>query len=214
MSILSGEAIRQEVAAGNIKITPYEEKNIQPASIDLTLGYEIKVYTNQVEADEVWSRRQGALPGASIRPRHPDQAVTKKDYLDPKEPLETTSFEIGPAGFVVMPGVLYLMHTYERLHTDKFVSVLDGKSSIGRLGVVVHLTAGYGDPGFDGQYTLEVSCIHPVILYPRMKIAQMRFHTVFGSVDMTYATRGHYVGDKATGAIPSMAYKQFREDHE
>lgn len=204
MAILSGEEIKREVSAGNINVTPYVEENVEPASIDLTLGRSVLVYSSQVLVDEVWSLRSGALPGASIRP------LERKKPLDSKEQLATDSFVIGDLGFVVMPGVLYLMHTNERIHTSKYVSVLDGKSSIGRLGVVVHLTAGYGDPGFDGQYTLEVSCIHPVILYAGMKIAQMRFNTMVGSTDMNYVTRGHYVGDKATGAVASMSHKQFR----
>lgn len=191
MAILTGEAIKQEVAAGNISITPYEEKNVQPASIDLTLGDEVLLYTE----DSDWLIRNGtpSLPGT----------------LDPKQVNPTTSIRMYEDGLVLRPGVLYLMHTAERIHTDKYVSVLDGKSSIGRLGVVVHLTAGYGDPGFDGQYTLEVSCIHPVILYPGMKIAQMRFHLMHGELNAGYATKGHYVGDKALGPIPSMSYKQF-----
>jgi dCTP deaminase len=199
MAILTGEAIKQEIALGNIHITPYEEKNVQPASVDLTLGSGVCVY---IDGGSEW--QLGAGPGYRI----PQPAL-----LDPKKKNATRSFVIGAGGLELYPGTLYLMHTLERIHTDKYVSVLDGKSSIGRLGVVVHLTAGYGDPGFDGQYTLEVSCIHPVVLYAGMKIAQMRFHLMHGPLDMSYTTRGHYIGDKAQGAIPSMAYKQFGEDN-
>lgn len=211
MAILTGEAIKQEVFLKHINITPYNEKNVQPASIDLTLGQEVKVYSSQTREDEDWAMRLGAKAGASL------EFIGSRDRLcsplDPKQLLETRSFQIPADGFMIQPGILYLMHTHERIHTNKYVSVLDGKSSIGRLGVVVHLTAGYGDPGFDGQYTLEVSCIHPVILYTGMKIAQMRFHLMHGPLDMNYATRGHYVGGMAQGAIPSMAYKQFSEDN-
>lgn len=181
MAILTGEEIKKEVAAGNIHISPYEEANVQPASIDLCLGAGVLVYN------------------------HGDEP------LDPKKPLSTHFIAIHDLGYTLYPGVLYLMHTLERVHTDKYVSVLDGKSSIGRLGVVVHLTAGYGDPGFDGQYTLEVTCVHPVILYPGMKIAQMRFHLMHGELNTSYATKGHYVGERATGPVPSMAHKQFEK---
>lgn len=201
MAILTGEAIKQEVSAGNINITPYEEQNVQPASIDLRLGSGVKVYESQVYGWENKRRRQGnelrLIPALQSEP------------LDPKKPLDVLSHEMSETGFTILPGVLYLMHTRERIHTEKYVSVLDGKSSIGRLGIVIHLTAGYGDPGFDGQYTLEVSCIHPVTLYPGMKIAQMRFHLMHGELNTSYATKGHYVGDQAVGAIPSMAHKQF-----
>lgn len=200
MAILTGEAIKKEVAAGNISITPYEEKNVQPASIDLRLGRGVKIYASQV-----YGLPSPAEPsGSELRPI----PALQSNPLDPKEPLQTVDVEVLDS-FIIYPGILYLMHTLEQIHTDKYVSVLDGKSSIGRLGVVVHLTAGYGDPGFDGQYTLEVSCIHPVILYPGMKIAQMRFHLMHGELNTSYATKGHYVGDKALGAIPSMAHKQF-----
>jgi len=208
MSILTGEAIKAEVKAGNIAITPYLEENVQPASIDLRLGSGVKLYSSQVDYDQVMEKRCGGMQGSSIR-----AAIigsTLESYaLNPAKPLATHNIVLDKNGFLLQPGFLYLMHTLERIHTDKYVSVLDGKSSIGRLGVVVHLTAGYGDPGFDGQYTLEVTCIHPVILFPGMKIAQMRFHLLDGELNMNYATKGHYVGDKALGAIPSMAYKQF-----
>jgi dCTP deaminase len=190
--------IKQHVVDGVIEIDPYVEANVQPASIDLTLGREVRVYKHFCTD-----------PGAS----HVGMNVVPRGgyiFMDPKREQETHGLKIADEGFVINPGVLYLMHTAERIRTDKFVSVLDGKSSIGRMGVVVHLTAGYGDPGFDGQYTLEVTCVHPVKLYPGMKIAQMRFHTVLGELD-SYADKGHYTGAEATGARPSMAHKQFEE---
>jgi len=197
--IISGESIKEAVKSGTIKIDPYVEENVQPASIDLTLGEEVRVYSSQV------------IEHTGRDLDRPGEALVHDVYqpLDPKKALQTTKFKMTDEGFVIKPGILYLMHTHERICSTTMVSVLDGKSSIGRLGVVVHLTAGYGDPGFDGQYTLEVTCIHPVILYPGMKIAQMRFHVMYGEVNTSYATRGHYVGDKAEGAIPSMAHKQF-----
>lgn len=119
--------------------------------------------------------------------------------------------------FQIQPGRLYLMHTAEKVGTKDLVPVLDGKSSIARLGVCIHLTAGFGDPGFFGQYTLEVTCVRPVILYAGMRIAQMRFHTMeASSVERTtlgvsgiaqYA--GNYVGATAEGPVPSMSWKQF-----
>lgn len=202
MGILTGEEIKREVAAGNISVTPYEEKNVQPASIDLRLGSGIKIYTDLVDG---WWTDKTDHPGSWLRPSNPMK------YLDPKVPSATHDIEIPERGFIIKPGILYLMHTLERIHTEKYVSVLDGKSSIGRMGVVIHLTAGYGDPGFDGQYTLEVTCIHSVVLYPGMKIAQMRFHAMQGEVNTSYASKGHYVGDRALGAIPSMAHKQFED---
>lgn len=198
--ILTGEEIKKEVAAGHIEIDPYNEDNVQPVSVDLTLGEQARVYTSQVTWDE----------GANSRP---GESLHHGFYqpLDPKEEQETQVFIMPITGFVLRPDILYLMHTRERIHAKEFVSVLDGKSSIGRLGVVIHLTAGYGDPGFDGQYTLEVTCVHPVILYPGMKIAQMRFHTVRGAIT-DYGQKGHYKGETAAGAVASMAHAQFEEN--
>lgn len=93
--------------------------------------------------------------------------------------------------------------------------VLDGKSSIGRLGVQVHVTAGYGDPGFDGQYTLEVTSVYPVRVYPGMRFCQMRFHTrdlgdqTVLKGPLLYA--GSYEGETSRGPVPSMIWRQFEE---
>ena len=112
----------------------------------------------------------------------------------------------------LLPGELYLMHTAERIGTTDLVCCLDGKSSIGRLGVCIHLTAGFGDPGYLGQYTLEVTCVRPVVLYPGMRIAQMRFHTMSLASDEDQAIlqyAGNYVGSTASGPVPSKSWKQF-----
>lgn len=202
--ILTGEEIKKQVELSNIEIDPYNEDNVQPASVDLTLGSEVRVYSSQIVTQfEERDQDDGKQPGASLHHDlfHP---------IDPRQPQTTKSFQMDERGWLLRPGILYLMHTAERLHTKRYVSVLDGKSSIGRLGVVVHLTAGYGDPGFNGQYTLEVSCVHPVILYPGMKIAQMRFHTLEGLIT-DYRWKGHYTGKAAEGAIPSVSHIQFQE---
>jgi dCTP deaminase len=107
---------------------------------------------------------------------------------------------------IVVPWRLYLMHTVERIWTEKYVPVIDGKSSIGRLGVAVHVTAGFGEPGFDGQYTLEVLAKYETRLYPGMRICQIRFHEIKGDVRQY---EGNYRGDNAKGPVPSMSWKQF-----
>lgn len=89
--------------------------------------------------------------------------------------------------------------------------ILTHNSSIGRLGICVHLTAGFGDPGFDGQYTLEVTCVHPVKVYVGMRFCQIRFHEIVGEIE-DYSKKGHYTGSAAVGAVPSMSWKQFQED--
>jgi dCTP deaminase len=128
--------------------------------------------------------------------------------LDSASRNEVEEVEFPDSGHIIHSGRLYLMHTVERIYTERFVPVLDGKSSVGRLGVQIHITAGYGDPGFDGQYTLEVICVHPVKLYPNMRIAQMRFHQMEGR-QLSYKDSGHYKGEAAMGPVPSLSWKQF-----
>ena len=111
-------------------------------------------------------------------------------------------------GLTLHPGVGYLMHTVERIWTEKYVPILDGKSSIARLFMKVHETAGYGDPGFDGQYTLEVTVgDRSLRIYAGMRIAQIRFHTIVGQVEKPYA--GNYTGEAAKGPVASKAWRQF-----
>ena len=185
--ILSGKAIAQAVEDGSIRIDPYAPEQLNPASYDLTLGDDVVTYFGPAfnTADE-WKNHRVA-----------------HDVADP--PNFQTS-RILPSGIVVRPGVGYLLHTRERVSTDKYVPVLDGKSSIGRLFISVHQTAGYGDPGFDGQYTLELTTLYPIRLRAGMRVAQIRFHELVGEPTLY---RGQYRGATSIGAVPSRAWKQF-----
>jgi len=181
--ILSGPEILWEVNHGDIQIDPFEPGNLNPASIDLRLGSTALAISN-------------AEFLMDVKIAQPDD-----DYL---------RIEIGPTGIILSPDYFYLMHTLEHIGTLKYVPVLDGKSSIGRLGVSVHETAGYGDPGFRGQYTLEVRCFRPTKLYAGMRICQMRFHTLVGT-PRDYAQIGNYRGVFAEGPVISQVHMQFEE---
>lgn len=181
MSILSGNAIAECVRTGEIEIDPYDPNLLNPASVDLRLGTGVAAYAE-----------------APLR------------SMDVKQPRAVDRMEIRVGGLTLLPGHLYLMHTVERVHTKTLVPVLDGKSSIGRLGIFTHVTAGYGDPGFDGQYTLEVITTYPVRIYAGMRFCQMRFHKLDGE-PMDYRARGSYTGEASKGAVPSQCWKQFRE---
>lgn len=199
--ILSGNEIRREVEAESILIDPFDKKAINPASIDLTLGGKVAVYKDWVLFPDV-------PPTADWR-GHP--LLPREDYvLDVKKQPEVFKFEIPEVGLVLWPGVLYLMHTEERVSTDHYVPVLDGKSSIGRLGIMIHLTAGYGDPGFDGQYTLEVTTVHPVRVYAGMRFCQMRFHTIRGAVTSYQRVGSHYRGKRAEGPVASKIWETLK----
>lgn len=195
--ILTGPEIRRQVAAGAIEIDPFVPEHVNPASVDLTLGKTVFTY----DLSNLHQRERVGLFLGFIPPRWGDAV------LDSRVQQTTFSDEIPDAGVTLVPGELYLMHTVERVCSKKFVPVLDGKSSLGRLGVSVHATAGFGDIGFDGQWTLEVTCVLPVRLYAGMRVAQMRFHAVQGEIEQ-YA--GNYAGETARGPVASRSWRQFK----
>lgn len=213
MGILSGPEITQQLQHGHISIDPFDPKLVNPASVDLRLGDEVKVYSDWVD-DSAFAHHQTLAKGLDVEKHVPFDGTgllpnPYPNYVqDVKSEPRTTDFKISEKGWVLLPGILYLMHTLERVHTERYVPVLDGKSSIGRLGIVIHLTAGYGDPGFDGQYTLEVTAVHPVRVYPGMRFCQMRFHSLLGD-HISYKDKGHYRGDDACGPVASKAFTQF-----
>jgi dCTP deaminase len=226
--ILSGRSILDAIQKGDIKISPFDVENpeclkrINPASYDLTLGREVAVYTETTLANFEYESYYSSIefdkhitgiPGERVRPRHEylertNSFIVPRGCLDAAKENEVSRYQMEDTGFILMPGVGYLMHTQERISTDKYVPVLDGKSSIGRLFCFVHVTAGYGDPGFDGQYTLEVAVLQPLIVYPGMRFCQIRFHTLVGEVD-SYKVKGNYKGELAEGPVPSRSWKMF-----
>lgn len=214
--VLSGNEIEKQVAEGRITIDPYSPDFVNPASYDLTLGEEVRVYqgcSDTLEPKDPIFDRLGKVAGGLLADVAGQwgAANPKWKVLDSRAPNPTETFKIGPEGLVLVPGIGYLMHTAERVATNHYVPVLDGKSSLGRLFVQVHVTAGYGDPGFDGQFTLEVIVTHPVRVYAGMRFCQVRFHTIAGEPRLY---KGRYKGEAAVGAVPSRSWEQYKEDHE
>lgn len=205
--ILSGSEILRQIELGAIDITPFDTKYVNPVSVDLTLGDEVAVYRRFTTNPDL--KKSAPFDGGVLRYLEPPRSVwiNKPDYgHDTKTELEVLKYKIDPElGWVLNPGISYLMHTAESVRTDRFVPILDGKSSIGRLFIQVHVTAGFGDPGFSGQYTLEVTSEFPVRVYPGMRICQMRFHTIEGEIQ-TYQQTGHYTGELACGPVGSKAH--------
>jgi dCTP deaminase len=107
-------------------------------------------------------------------------------------------------GFLLNPGRLYLAHTMETVGSDAFAPMLNGRSSVGRLGVQVHMTAGFGDIGFIGQWTLEITTVNPIKLYPGMEIAQIAFFEVRTSMLNPPLYKGKY--QHATGVGESLLH--------
>lgn len=115
--------------------------------------------------------------------------VYKEKVLDVKAPNEYQYLEIPETGFVLEPGKLYLGATVERTKTDKYVPMIEGRSSLARLGLFVHVSAGFGDIGFCGHWTLEFFAAQPIRIYRDTEIAQVYFHTPEGQIDRLYKSR-------------------------
>jgi dCTP deaminase len=132
--------------------------------------------------------------------------VYSSTILDMKENNPTTEIIIPEDGLIIYPGRLYLGRTNEYTKTENLLPMLEGRSSVGRLGMAIHITAGFGDNGFAGYWTLEISCIHPVKIYPNIDICQIYYHTIEGDTSLKYHN-GKYYGNN--GIQASMMYKDF-----
>lgn len=135
-------------------------------------------------------------------------AVYTDDVLDAKLHNKIEHFEIGPEGFVIQPGELYLGVTEEYTETHCAVPFLEGKSSIGRLGIDIHATAGKGDVGYCNTWTLEISCVKPVRIYAGMPIGQLIYFTVSGKIENLYNKKSDAKYNERTNRpIESMMWK-------
>jgi dCTP deaminase len=138
---------------------------------------------------------------------HDELLVYDTGTLDMKKPNPTRHIRIPESGYILKPGELYLGRTVEFTQTDRFVPMLEGRSSIGRLGLFVHVTAGFGDVGFSGYWTLEIFCIKPIVIYPQVEICQIYYHSIQGDYDLYKS--GKYQNNR--GIQPSYLYKDFEK---
>ncbi|MFC4466113.1 dCTP deaminase [Streptomyces xiangluensis] len=128
------------------------------------------------------------------------------EVLDAHQPNPTTELLIGPDGCILQPGELYLGHTLEEVGSDTFVPLLFGRSSVGRLGLFVEITAPIGDIGFHGQWTLMLTPIRPLRVYAGMRIGQIMFFAATGPISLY---RGKY--QSAAGPQPSGYWRDLAE---
>ena len=133
--------------------------------------------------------------------------VYEEHELDMKRPNAAKKLVIPEEGLLLQPNVLYLGRTNEYTKTERFVPMLEGRSSIGRLGLYIHVTAGFGDIGFSGYWTLEIHCIQPVRIYPDVEICQIYYHDILGEYELY--TSGKYQNN--SGVQPSLLYKDFEK---
>lgn len=185
--IFSDRSIKQAIADGRIEIDPFDDLYVQPSSVDLRVDSLFRVFENH------------RYP--HIDPREPQEDLTKLVEVVDGEP------------FILHPGEFVLGSTLERvrLGTD-VVARLEGKSSLGRLGLLIHSTAGFVDPGFDGYLTLELSNVAnlPISIYPGMKIGQISFYQMTTDADHPYGSGeagSKYQGQR--GPTPSRSHVDF-----
>jgi len=191
--VLSDRSIKEEIAKGRIIIEPLNPSCIQPASVDVHLDRNLLVF-------KTW--------------RHPFYIDVKQNQQDLTEVAETS--EDKP--FFLSPGEFVLASTMESVALpDDIVGRLEGKSSLGRIGLLIHSTAGYIDPGWQGHLTLELSNVSklPITLYYKMRIGQISFLRLTSPVERPYGSAG--LGSKYQGQTEptqSRYYRDFVDNHE
>ena len=184
--VLSDRTIKEELAKGRIVIEPLDPSDIQPASVDLHLDKKLLVFRN-----------------------------TRQPYIDVRKDLpDLTEIEEIPddTPFILHPGEFVLASTMESVTLpDDVVARLEGKSSLGRIGLLIHSTAGYVDPGWSGHLTLELSNVAnlPVTLYYRMKIGQISFLRLTTPADNLYGSPA--LGSKYQGQTEPTASRFFKD---
>lgn len=137
---------------------------------------------------------------------HNELLVYENNELDMKKENKARKIIIPPEGIVLEPNKLYLGRTIEHTKTENLVPMLEGRSSVGRLGLFIHVTAGFGDVGFSGYWTLEIFCIQPIRIYAGVEICQIYYHSIEGQYEK-YSS-GKYQNNN--GIQPSLLFKDFK----
>ena len=187
--LISDRDIRAEIAAGRVKVEPFTEAMVQPSSVDVRLDRFFRVFENH-----------------------------KYEVIDPskEQPELTREVAVAPNEFFILhPGEFVLASTYEVITLpDDIAGRLEGKSSLGRLGLLTHSTAGFIDPGFSGHITLELSNVAnlPVKLFPGMKIGQLCLIKLSSAAEHPYGSAlygSRYQGQR--GPTPSKSWLNFHK---
>lgn len=167
-------------------------------------GKEIKQHIGKEIIIEPYNERK-INPNSYNLSLHNELLVYDDYVLDMKKPNPTRKIVIPEDGLILEPNRLYLGRTNEFTKTEKYVPMLEGRSSTGRLGLFIHVTAGFGDIGFAGYWTLEIFCIQPIKIYPNVDICQIYYHTIQGDYDLYSSGKYH----NNSGIQPSLMYKDF-----
>ena len=184
--IYSDRTIKESISSGKIAIEPYEPSSVQPSSVDLRVSNGFRVFVNHRYSE--------------IDPRAPQADLTQLIEVGVDEP------------FMLHPGEFVLGSTLERVRLGvDVVARLEGKSSLGRLGLLIHSTAGFIDPGFEGHITLELSNVAtlPIAIYPEMKIGQISFYQMTTAAEYPYGSPE--LGSKYQGQSGPTASRSHRD---
>ncbi len=183
--MLTGKEIIRRKGIGDIIIDPFDEKRINPNSYNLTLNKKLLIYDN-ISSEELPFKLQlnnvnrETLSG-TIGEIY--DKVMPKTILDMKLENKTKEIIIPDEGLILLPGKLYLGQTNEYTETHNLVPAISGRSSIGRLGINIHATAGFGDIGFKGNWTLEIFVVEPIVIYPDVELCQIYYYNPDGKYD-------------------------------
>jgi len=139
---------------------------------------------------------------------HDELMVYEEIVLDMRKPNRHRRIKIPPEGLALSPNQLYLGRTVERTETHNLVPMIEGRSSIGRLGLFVHVTAGFGDVGFCGYWTLEMFAVQPVRIYAGVEICQIIYHDIRGSFSAYQSNKYQH----NTDIQPSLLFKELNPD--
>lgn len=177
--ILTASEIEKQVRLGNINIENFDKSRLNPNSYNIKIGSLIKTiipnrFLSYEEIRNICPFRDGNMESAGMR------------VIDPRKPIETLDYVFGSDGVLLIPGQHYLVPTSERISTNKFITKLTGRSTSGRMSVSTFQSANFGDLGFSGVWTLQVSVILPVIIYPNSELVQAYFLAPCGDVDYLY----------------------------
>jgi dCTP deaminase len=172
--IISGDTLHEKILSKEMRIEPFNTRNLGPNSYDVTLNRELLEYTS--------------------------------DTLDTAEENKTKKLTISDAGYILRPGHLYIGTTNETINGGKYVPILEGRSSIARLGISVHSSGGLGDYGYEGKFSFHITVVKNTKIYPDMRIAQIWFLPI-DKDDPVIRYKGKY--QDSAGPVPSMSYTDF-----
>jgi dCTP deaminase len=175
--IISGSQILKELN-NTIFITPFDRSKLNSNSYNLSLDKKLKVYEDDV---------------LGMKKKYAQNSM--REIIIPDE------------GLILQPNRLYLGSTVERTLTCRYIPIIEGRSSVARLGLFVHITAGLGEAGFDGHWTLELTCVQPLRIYPNVPICQIYYNCIQGGIDLC----GSKKYQKSTEAEPSKLYEELRD---